>query len=897
MHEINLLFIEVSKSSADAIRRHLITSGFRVSCRRVQLGAPLEKALRNRPWDVVFCGSGRTGLDPLDVLAVIRRADPETPFIVTCRAMTEDRAARLKKEGVHDVAALEHLARIPVIVQRELSIAAARRAQRRLVSEFRVSEQRYRDLFEGSVQGILVHRGHKPIAVNEAWARIHGYSVDEIMGMESVVPLISAEDRDRVLAYEEACRGGEPVPARCEYRAVHKCGKLLWCECIARAMIWMDGSAMQSAIFDITERKAVEEQLEVRDRALESAANGVVITLADGDMPIVYVNPAFEQITGYFLEEVAGWNCRFLLGDDWDQEGIAQIRAGLAEKRPCRAVVRNYRKDGTLFWNHLSIAPVADTGGVVTHFVGIQEDITEQRQAEEALRQSEQRFRDVADATSDWIWELDENLRLTYISDRFREITGISPQEFLGRSRFEWLGTDKDRDKSQNKEGWAAHFADLAARVPFRGFRYAYVSPAGTRHHFSTSGVPIFDTDGRFRGYRGTGTDLTEQVKAEEKLRQSQKLEAMGQLTGGVAHDFNNLLTVILGNARRLDQKCADDEQIVKMAGTISNAARRGSQLVQRLMAFSRKQNLEPQIVDVGKLLHGVREMLRRTLAADIDVNAVVPDGLHKALVDPAQLESALLNLSVNARDAMPNGGTLTLAASNVSADGARNPEGPRLTPNEEYIVVSVADNGAGIPAENLEQIFEPFFTTKETGKGSGLGLSMVFGFVRQSGGQVHVDSEVGRGTTFYLFLPATEAASEGPAISTRPNGKASIGAEKILVVEDENDVREFAADVLRSLGYGVLEASSGPEALNVLQGRGDIDLLFTDVVMPGGMSGQDLARMAKRMCPGINVLFMTGYCDDILSREAQPWGGESLISKPFEGEELSRRVRKILDP
>ena len=761
-----------------------------------------------------------------------------------------------------------------------------------LKSDVRAGEAKYRDLIEGSIQGIMIHRYHKPLLVNAAWADIHGYTVDEVMAMDSVLPLMAESDRDRMHRYSNARMKGEAVPYSYEYQAAHKSGALIWCQNLVSVIAWAGEPAIQSTIFDITERKDVEAQLKLRDRALESAVNGVLIVRADGDMPVVYANAAFERITGYTAEEALGRNSRFLQGDDRDQEELRKIREGIAARRPCRAVLRNYRKDGTLFWNQLQLAPVFDADGSVTHFVGIQDDITEQKQAEEALRQSEQRFRDVSNASSDWIWELDENMRFTYLSDRYREITGLSSQDAMGRSRLEMMGQDWKEDE----ENWTRHLDDMLSRRPFRDFRYSYLGPSGLRHYFSISGVPVSDSEGTFCGYRGTGTDLTNQVKAEESLRQAHKMEAMGQLTGGVAHDFNNLLTVILGNARLLERKLAKEEQLVKMAGAIGDAAKRGAGLVEHLLAFSRKQKLEPKVVDVGALIEGMRSLLSRALEAGIEIETAVSDETLTALVDQVQLEGAILNLSVNARDAMPNGGTLRIEVCGLCAREGEIPEDVTLEPDLDYIRILISDTGTGIPADRLKQIFEPFYTTKEVGKGTGLGLSMVFGFLQQSGGQVHVDSELGRGTTFRLFLPAAAADSERPDDSLGDRAGDSAGCETVLVVEDQAGVRELAAAVLQDLGYRVIEADNGPNARSVLEREPRIDLLFSDMVMPGGMSGLDLANVARQLHPDIKVLFTTGYSEEILSRDTEGQGSENLIAKPYEDKELSLKVREILD-
>jgi signal transduction histidine kinase/ActR/RegA family two-component response regulator len=382
--------------------------------------------------------------------------------------------------------------------------------------------------------------------------------------------------------------------------------------------------------------------------------------------------------------------------------------------------------------------------------------------------------------------------------------------------------------------------------------------------------------------------------KLNERLRQSQRLEAVGQLTGGIAHDFNNLLTVILGNAELLAERLQDQVRLAELVKMIGIAARRGADLTQRLLAFARRQPLDPRSINVNRLIADLDGLLRRTLGEHIEIEFIRGAGLWQALVDPVQLESALLNLSINARDAMPEGGRLTIETANTHVDHNYAVRLVDLAPGQ-YVMVAVSDNGSGIAPEILSRVFEPFFTTKETGKGTGLGLAMVYGFAKQSGGHVSIYSEPGHGTAVKLYLPRVLDEQNTIAVDTIP-AMVQGGDETILLVEDDAMVRRYANDQLSSLGYRVVVAANGPSALEVLRQRDDIDLLFTDVVMPGGMSGRELADAAIQLRPNLKVLYTSGFPENSITHQGRLNPGIQLLAKPYLRADLAAQLRRALD-
>ncbi len=382
--------------------------------------------------------------------------------------------------------------------------------------------------------------------------------------------------------------------------------------------------------------------------------------------------------------------------------------------------------------------------------------------------------------------------------------------------------------------------------------------------------------------------------QVREALAHSQRLQAVGQLTGSIAHDFNNLLTVILGNAETLYDIYRDsDENTAEMAGMINSAANRGAELTQRLLAFARRQPLEPRPVDINRLIEDMRGLLNRTLGEHVELELKFDSGLWPAMVDPSQLETALLNLIVNARDAMPSGGWLTLETANVQLDAGYARTRPELRPGD-YVLIAVSDTGTGIPRQVLQRVFEPFFTTKEPGRGTGLGLSMVHGFINQSNGHVAIYSEPEEGTTIRLYLPRSDAAEK---ISHAPESEpVPFGEARVLLVEDDAMVRQFTLDQLKSLGYSVQTAANGSEARAILESEAHIDLLLTDMIMPGGISGHDLANLAVELRPGLKVLYMSGYTENAIVHHGRLDPGVNLLSKPFRRADLARKVREALE-
>lgn len=567
---------------------------------------------------------------------------------------------------------------------------------------------------------------------------------------------------------------------------------------------------------------------------------------------------------------------------------IAAQQAALPSSPLLETEYRIRRADGQVRWMYERGMAEYDADGNSLRRLGMVMDITERRAAEDALRTSEERFRLLSNATSDAIWDWTPHDGYRWRSEGVEAITGFRA-EALPPDRAAWelrvhpddldtLNAEVARVLAGERNDWSA-----AYRFRRRDDSYARVLDRGHA---------IRDSMGTVVRMVGGVSDVSDRHELEGQLRQSQRLEAIGQLTGGVAHDFNNLLTVILGNAELLAESLHDSAQR-PLLDMISAAALSGSELTHRLLAFARKQALDPRAADIHALVRDMQPLLRRLLGEQVEIHTRLGSGPGVVFVDAPQLESALLNLCINARDAMPHGGRLILETANVVLDDDYVAQHTDLQAGD-YMMLAVSDSGIGIPREHLRRVFEPFFTTKEKGKGTGLGMAMVYGFIKQSGGHVSLYSEQGVGTTVKLYLPAS---SEAAAVTTagEPQPPLQGGSEHVLLVEDDELVRRFASGQLMALGYQVVQADHGAAALQILRSEQPVDLLFTDVVMPG-ISGSELAEQARQLRPGLRVLFTSGYTRDAIVHHGRLDPGVRLLNKPYRRVELARQVRDALE-
>ncbi len=485
------------------------------------------------------------------------------------------------------------------------------------------------------------------------------------------------------------------------------------------------------------------------------------------------------------------------------------------------------------------------------------------------------------------------DLRFLLLNRAGEEMTGIPREESLGKNDFDMFPREQAesftaKDREVLETGKLQVIAEEAIDTRYKGRRY-----------LTTYKVPVFDEAGQPKYLVAMSNDITAQKQsaealqaAEDQLRQAFKMEAIGNLTGGLAHDFNNLLSVVIGNLDLLREDLAKGSGMDELANEALTAALRGAELTRRLLAFARRQPLSPKVIDVNELTEGVTRLLARTLGTNIEIRLEPGTDVWPVVADPVQLEASLVNLAANARDAMPNGGALQISTGNSHLDEDYVSLHPGLAAGD-YTLIEVTDSGSGMPRDVLDKIFEPFFTTKHEGKGTGLGLSMVFGFMKQSEGHINVYSEEGVGTTFRLYLPRARAAADAAAPGESA-GFALGAAETILAVEDNPRLRALVVKQLKQLGYRCLEAEDGPSALKVLEAN-EVDLLFSDVIMPGGMSGYDLGRVARTRWPNIRVLLTSGFPEEKINGNGQPPWNMRLLLKPYRKEDLALMLREVL--
>jgi PAS domain S-box-containing protein len=595
----------------------------------------------------------------------------------------------------------------------------------------------------------------------------------------------------------------------------------------------------------------------------------------------------------------------------------------LKEGRPIRgreAVAE--RPDGTRVPFMPYPTPLFDSDGTLVGAVNLLMDISDQKRAEsqaqqmktlleerverrsralaettDRLKESEQTFRLLVQSVTDYaIFMLDPEGHVANWNAGAERIKGYARAEIIGR-HFSCFYAEEDRAAGTPARALAT--AANEGRFEAEGWR---VRKDGSRFWANVVIDPIHGERGELVGFAKVTRDMTERRLVEEKLRQSQKMDALGQLTGGVAHDFNNLLTVIMGNLEMLGRspqvgRAAEPEpRVTRALASAMEGARRAAMLTQRLLAFSRQQALRPKTIDPNRLVHRTADMLRRTLGEQVSIETRLAAGIGFISADPVELDNSILNLAVNARDAMPDGGKLVIETANVDDGPWDETWGGDGVP---HVLIAVRDNGVGMDPQTVAKAFDPFFTTKEIGRGTGLGLSQVHGFVQQSGGQVLIDSRPGEGTTVRIYLPRLrddaeedELAADGMAPTDVPRG-----SETILVVEDDDAVRAFSTDVLREQGYRVLEAPNAGAALEILDRQQDVHLLFTDIGLPGGMNGRQLSDEARRRCRGLKVLMTTGYTRDAIIKAGRLAPGIALIGKPLDFASLTKKVREVLDP
>jgi two-component system cell cycle sensor histidine kinase/response regulator CckA len=633
------------------------------------------------------------------------------------------------------------------------------------------------------------------------------------------------------------------------------------------------------------ERKRAEEALRASEATLQVFINAIPepALLLDAGGHVVAANREMAKRMGTDPADLAGRYAFALL-----PEGIAESR-----KREIDGVVRSAHaaifEDSARGRSYINyVYPVVDADGKVARVAVFALDITDRKRAEEAVRRSEEQYRALVDGVKDVIFALSPDGAVVALNSAFEEITGWGRDDWLGKPLLELLHPD---DAPRARQLVEATLVDDSRQTAQLRIRTRSGEPRLGEFHTSAQ-----RRDGAIVGVLGIVRDITDRVRLEDQLRQAQKMEAVGRLAGGVAHDFNNLLTVItsysellLADLAREDPRRADVEEIRR-------ATDRAASLTRQLLAFSRRQVLQPKIVDLNGVIAGAEKLLRRLIGENIALVTRLDPSLGAVRADAGQLEQVIVNLAVNSRDAMAHGGTLTIETANVEIQAAAQTAEQSIVPPGAYVLVRVSDTGVGMDAETQRHVFEPFFTTREKGKGTGLGLATVYGIIKQSGGFIWVDSEAGLGTAFRIYLPRVDRPTQPLEYRDAVPDAHPAGHETILLVEDEDAVRAVTRELLRRQGYEVLEAAEAGTALKIaMEFQGPIALLLTDVVMPG-LSGRALAESLAEQRPDTRVLYMSGYTDDAIVQHGVLEPGLHFLQKPFAPDMLAQRIRQVLD-
>ncbi len=880
---------------AELMTLHLSGEGFLIDWRRVDNEPDYLTALTPSP-DLILADWSLPHFSGLRALELLREHHLDIPFIIVSGSIGEETAVDTLRKGAYDYVLKDRLGPLGQAVRHALEDRRLRDEGKRTEEALRESEKKYRTLVTQSPDGIfIVDLQGTFLAVNKAMCERLKYSEGEFLSMK-IWDIVPEKYKDLHKKRLSDIQRGEIPNEAAEYEVRGKDEKIHYIEVLSTPYFSENEViGFQGIARDITERKQADEALhqsEEKYRLLVENQTDLVVKV-NNEGRFLFVSPSYCEMFGKRADELLGQTFMPLVHPD-DQAGTAEAMRALYNPAHRAYVEQRAMTRHGWRWIGWQDTAVVDPQGQVIEIVGVGRDITERKQTEEALGKSEKRFRDIAEYALEWIWEVNAEGQYTYASQVVEKILGYSPEEILQKHFYDLFHPD---DKESLKK---AGFAAFDTKQPFREFINRNVHKNGQIVWLSTNGIPMLDDKGSLLGYRGADTDITDRKRAEEEnaalqdqLRQSQKVEAIGQLAGGIAHDFNNLLTVIQGNSQLSLMDLQEGDPLKANIEEIQEAAKRAADLTRQLLAFSRKQILEMRVLDLNQVLQRLDKMLRRVIGEDIHLTMFLPESIWKVKADPGQIEQVIINLAVNARDAMPEGGKLTIETANVELDEEYAKRHIAVQPGR-YVMLSMSDTGVGMTPEVRERIFEPFFTTKEKGKGTGLGLSTVYGIVKQSGGNVWVYSEPGQGTTFKIYLPQVDEPLE--ELREEVVKEISRGHETILLVEDEDVVRKLAVRVLKRQGYKVLEAPDGGKAFMLCEAyKEPIHLILTDVVMPG-MSGRKLVDRLKVIHPEIKVLYMSGYTDNAILHHGILEPGTNFIQKPFTIDGLARKVREALD-
>ena len=897
---IHILHIENDPSDAELVQAILEKAGHMCRITRVQTCAEFNTVLQQNAPDVILADQRLPMCDGMAALKLAQELRPEIPFVFVSGTMGEEAVIEALTQGATDYVLKPNMVSLESAVKRALQ-AARNRLEHKRIAEWEVAERkRAEEKIFRSDQRLRLHREQSPLGFlewdenfhamewNAACERIFGYTREEAIGRHAKDLILPVKARELVCGIYDSLMN-QTGGRHSINENITKDGRTIICEWFNTTLLNKDGKAIGVASIcnDITEQKRIEQALISRERDYRTLIETVPDLIVRYDLGLrrIYVNPAWEKASGLSAAEVIGV-------EHTDTPKVPSPAADEYVKRLRKAMDTGITEAVEFTWVNAHgvklfleyvIVPEYDHHGKITGVLSVGRDITARKKAEESVLKLSQAIEQ--SPVSIVITDADGSIE--FVNTKFAQVTGYTYEEAVGENpRILKSGETP-------VEEYSRLWKTISSGGVWQG-EFHNRKKDGELFWEHATIAPVRNEERAITHYVAVKEDITGRKKLEDQFRQAQKMEAIGQLAGGVAHDFNNMLGVIIGHAEMALEKEACDDSLRENLEEILAAGLRSTEITRQLLAFARKQTIMPKILNLNKTVEGMLRLLRRLIGEDLELLWLPGSNLWPVKMDPSQIDQILANLCVNARDAITGVGKVTIETQNVDLDNAYCAEHTGASPGE-YVMLAVSDNGCGMDKPTMDKIFEPFFTTKGTGKGTGMGLATVYGIVKQNAGFINVYSEPEHGTTFKTYLPRHAVKTDrirkrsDPAVTAR-------GSETILLVEDDPLILNMVKHMLEKFGYFVLAASTPGEATRIANERsGKVALLLTDVVMPE-MTGRDLEKRLTAICPELKCLFMSGYTGDVIAHHGILDEGVNFIEKPFSMQELGAKVREVLD-
>jgi PAS domain S-box-containing protein len=886
---IRILFVEDVPSDAEIAAREIQKNGIQFTSARVDTKEAFIKALEEFRPDIIISDYSMPQFDGMQALKLVKEHSVFVPFILLTGSMNEETAVECMKAGASDYVIKERIIRLPFAVREALLQKKNRLEKEEARQALRENQARLNLALRSAEMGVW----HWDIIENK---RSFDNQVCHLLGInpamfngseEEFFGAVHPEDRETIKA-ALAKTIEQNVLYETEYRSVWPDSSVHYINARGRLVRNDKGQPLRinGVVWDITKRKQAEEKLRESEEQFRAMFEVASIGIAQADIRTgqwLRVNHKMCDITGYSSEEMLRMRVSEITHPDDRQHDWEEFQRVVRGEAPNYHLEKRYiRKDGTIVWVNVNMTVIRDSNGQAVRTMATIEDITFSKQVEEELRKLSRAMEQ--SPSSVIITDLQGNIE--YVNPKFAEVTGYSPEEVRGKNPR--ILKSGETPPEEYRKLWKT----ITAGDEWHGV-FHNKKKDGTLFWERVSISSVRDTSGAITHFLAVKEDITNQKSLEDQYRQSQKMEAVGQLAGGVAHDFNNILTAVIGYAHMLKMKLKDDDTLKTYADHILSLSDRAANLTQSLLAFSRKQITNPRPVNLNGIIGRINHLLSRIIGEDIKLQTMLSGPAQIVMADPGQIEQVLMNLATNARDAMREGGLITIETETVDIDQSFIDK-HGFGKEGQYAVISVTDTGIGMDKETREKIFEPFYTTKEVGKGTGLGLAMVYGIIKQHDGYINVYSEPGKGTTFRIYLPLVQATAETLKITPEVINALETGTETILLAEDENEVRAFNKRLLEEYGYKVIEAIDGDDAIDKFKLHKDkIQLLLLDVIMPN-RNGNEVYRAIREIAPDIKVLFSSGYpAQHIQGIIAE---GSPFILKPVSPTKLLKKIREVLN-